>query len=163
MKVLAAILLIAGLVVAIAPQFTNCEAHGGTMPSTSARAASSGMTMGGSSSAAAAPRPKMVCLWTARAALAVGIPMAAGGALLFFSRRKETRRVLGVLGALFGLFAILLPTALIGTCTSSGSVCNTTMLPIMVISGGIAVAASLAALLANELRFDGGVGLPAAA
>lgn len=33
MKVLAVLIVIAGLVIAVAPQYTNCEAQGGTMPS----------------------------------------------------------------------------------------------------------------------------------
>ncbi len=154
MKVLATILLIAGLVIAIAPQFTNCEAQSGT---------AAGSASGMSAAATAQPRPKMKCLWTARAGLAVGIALAAAGALLLLSRRKETRRALGVMGALFGLFAILLPTALIGTCPPSSAVCNTTMLPIMLITGGIAMAASVAVLIVNELRSDDAGTLPATA
>jgi hypothetical protein len=74
------------------------------------------------------------------------------GALLFFSRRKETRRVLAAMGAVFGVFAILLPTSLIGTCASNSAVCNTTMLPIMLVAGGIALAATIAAFVVNEWK-----------
>ena len=46
------------------------------------------------------------------------------------------------------------PTTLIGTCASDGAVCNTTMKPIMLVAGGLAVAASVLVLVANELRRD---------
>ena len=164
MKVLAVILVAMGLVLAIAPQFTNCEAKGGSMPGTTMTTASGSAAMGGSSTVAAAkPVPKMKCLWTARASLAVGVPLAVMGALLFFSRRKETRRVLAALGALAGVFAILLPTVLIGHCANSDAVCSTTMTPIMISAGAVALAASLIVLVANELRSDMSVGVAAAA
>ena len=165
MKVLAVILVAMGLVLAIAPQFTNCEAKGGSMPGTTMTTASGGSAMGGSSTmaAAAAPVPKMKCLWTARASLAVGVPLAVMGALLFFSRRKETRRALAVLGALAGVFAILLPTVLIGHCANSDAVCSTTMTPIMISAGAVALAVSLIVLVANEWRTDMSAGAEAAA
>ena len=60
-----------------------------------------------------------------RGALAVGISLAVAGALLFFARRKETRRALGIVGALLGLLAVLLPTTLIGTCAARTPPCAT--------------------------------------
>jgi hypothetical protein len=153
-KVLAMVLVIAGLVIAIAPQFTNCEAQAGSMPTATARVASAAPSVGFASLQTAATTtivPKMKCLWSARGALAVGATLAVAGGLLFFARRKETRRALGVVGALLGAFAILVPTSLIGTCASSAAVCNTTMKPIMLVTGGLAVAASIVLLAVNEL------------
>jgi hypothetical protein len=73
----------------------------------------------------------------------------------FFARRKETRRALALVSACLGLFAILVPTSLIGTCGAEAMICNTTMKPIMMIAGGIAIAASVALLVVNELRRGG--------
>jgi hypothetical protein len=158
MKVLAILIVIAGLVIAVAPQYTNCEAQGGTMPTatTTTSTTLSPMTtlVGQQTSVAATIVPKMKCLWSARGALAVGVSLAVAGALLFFARRKETRRALSIVGALLGLSAILLPTSLIGTCGSAGAVCNTTMKPIMLAAGGLAVAASVLVLVVNELKRD---------
>ena len=154
MKVLAMVLVIAGLVIAIAPQFTNCEAQGGTMPTATAKVASTAPSVTFASLQAAVTTtivPKMKCLWSARGSLAVGVSLAVAGGLLFFARRKETRRALGIVGALLGAFAILLPTSLIGTCASSAAVCNTTMKPILLAAGGLAVAASVVLLAVNEL------------
>jgi len=165
MKVLAILIVIAGLVIAVAPQYTNCEAQGGTMPTAMTTVASTTLspltTMASmQTSVATTIVPKMKCLWSARGALAVGVSLAVAGALLFFARRKETRRALSIVGALLGLSAILLPTTLIGTCGSDGAVCNTTMKPIMLVAGGLAVAASVLVLVVNELKRDeaGGTG-----
>ncbi len=169
MKVLALLIVLAGLIIAIVPQFTNCEAQGGTMPmaSAGAQAASAGAAGGAGAAGSARPAtvfatvktvasdfvvPKMVCLWSARGGLAVGITLVLSGALLYFARRKETRRALALVAAALGVFTTLLPTSLIGTCGSSAAICNTTMKPVMLVAGGIAVAASIALLVVNELR-----------
>jgi hypothetical protein len=159
MKVLAILLVIAGLVIAIVPQYTNCEAQGGTMPTATtagaALALSPATTLASMQTQVAATIvPKMKCLWSARGALAVGVSLAVAGALLFFARRKETRRALAIVSALLGLFTILLPTTLIGTCASDAAVCNTTMKPIMLAAGGLALAASVIILVVNELKRD---------
>jgi len=146
MKVLAILLVMAGLVIAIAPQFTNCEAHRGTMPMTSSAAVGAG-------SAGQAPAvPRMKCLWTARAAAAVGATLAVVGVLLFIARRKETRRALGIVAALLGVLTILLPKGLIGTCAADSAVCNTTMTPIMLAVGGLAAVSGVIVLIVNEMR-----------
>ena len=162
------LVVVAGLVIAIVPQYTNCEAQGGTMPAAIVRVASATLspaTTFASVQTAAADTivPKMKCLWSARGGLAVGASLAVAGAFLFFARRKEARRALGVLGALLGLFAVLLPTSLIGTCASSGAVCNTTMRPIMLAAGGIAVVASLVILVVNEVGREESAGMKAGA
>jgi len=163
MRLLAILIVIAGLVIAIAPQYTNCEAQGGTMPTATTAGASQELspvtTMASMQTTVAATIvPKMKCLWSARGALAVGISLAVAGGLLFFARRKETRRALGIVAALLGLFTILLPTTLIGTCGSEAAVCNTTMKPIMLLAGGLAVAAGLIILVVNELKRDATTG-----
>jgi uncharacterized membrane protein len=96
----------------------------------------------------------MKCVWAARAEIGVAVPLFAVGVLMLFSRRKETRRALAVPSALLGIVAMLLPTALIGVCASSGAICRTAMRPSLLVAGGLTVAASLAVLVANELRPD---------
>jgi hypothetical protein len=153
MRVLGIAIIAMALVIAIAPQFTNCEAQGGTTAKGMQMSGSSGMTTGTSSSMAAAkPAAKMKCLWTARAGIGVAIPLAAAGAFLFFSRRRETVRALGVTTAALGLVTILLPAALIGTCVANSAVCNTTMAPIMYAAGGITMALGVVAVVVNELK-----------
>jgi hypothetical protein len=148
MKMLAGVIAAMALVIGIVPQFTNCEARGGTMPT---MATSSGGGAGAAASATTA-RPKMKCLWTARAEIGVAVPLFAIGGLLLVSRRKETRRALAVPSALLGVIAMLLPTALIGVCAASGAICRTSLRPSALIAGGVTVVASLALAAVNELR-----------
>jgi hypothetical protein len=165
-KVLALLIVLAGLVIAIVPQSTNCEsgaddaatasagdrtALAAVADTTAPATLFASMTTVASSSIV----PKMKCLWSARGGLVVGITLAVVGGLLFFARRRETRRALAIVAACLGVFAILVPTSLIGTCGSEAMICNTTMKPIMMVAGGIALAASVALLVVNELRREG--------
>lgn len=170
MKVLAILIIAVALVIIVVPQFTNCEANkndsastmgstGGStmaspsdMPSPSAMASPAGMA-----TTAATPIKKMKCYWTAHAEIVVGIPLAAIGVLLFFARRKETTRALGILAAILGVLTILLPTSIIGTCLNDEMFCNTEMKPVLLIAGGITVALGAAVFVVGEMRKgDGG-------
>lgn len=114
------LLVVLGLVIAVVPAYTECLT-GGQMP-------------------------PMKCHWTARAEIAMGIPLFALGVLLFRSRRAETRRVLGSVGVVLGTMAVLLPTYLIGVCMHPGMTCNTVMKPTLIFAGTLTAAVSLAAL-----------------
>jgi hypothetical protein len=156
MRVLAGVIVIMALVIGIVPQFTNCEARGGAMPGTMATPAggsATGTAMNAAPSAGAA-KPKMKCLWTARAEIGVAVPLFAIGGLMFFSRRKETRRALFLPSAILGAAAIMLPTALIGVCAVATAVCRTSLVPSMLVAGGLTVTASLVGMAVNELRPD---------
>ena len=167
MRVTAVLVVALALVIGIVPQFTHCKAmspsSGSTMSMGGSTAASGGTTATGSgamaagtgtmtagTNAAAKPTP-MRCYWTARAELGLALPLAAAGALLFFSRRKETRRALAVLVAVLGVVAMLLPTVLIGVCAQSSAICNTAMRPTLLAAGGLTVALGLFTLVRNEL------------
>lgn len=150
MRVLAGIVMVMGLVIGVVPQFINCEARSGTMPGVTA---DSGIATAGSAMpSASAVKPKMKCLWTARAEIGVAAPLFAVGVLMLLSRRKETRLVLALPAAVLGAVAMLLPTALIGVCAASGAICRTALLPTVLIAGGLTVAASIAMLAADQLR-----------
>jgi len=162
-KVLALLIVVAGLVIAIVPQSTNCEARSdaaSTAPGDRVAVAATFADDAGSGSLLASMQTvasssvvtKMKCFWSARGGLVVGIMLVVAGGLLYFARRRETRRALAIVTACLGLFAILVPVSLIGTCGAATMICNTTMKPVMMIAGGIAVAASVAVLVVNELR-----------
>jgi hypothetical protein len=127
MKVIAVILIVLALVIGIVPQFTDCQSQG------KAITLANGKTI------------PMKCHWTGIAELAVAVPLAICGSLLFFSKRKETRLVLAVLGIVLGAFAILFPTGLIGVC-SSGMLCEILMSPVLVLSGILTIAVAAIAL-----------------
>jgi len=132
LKIVAVILIVLALVVIIVPQFTNCSADGRVLK------LESGKTV------------PMKCTWSARAELALGIPLLALGALMFVSRRKETIRALSILSAILGILVILIPTSIIGVCMAADMSCNSILKPTMIVSGIIITAAALAGLVINE-------------
>lgn len=125
MKVIAAIIIIFGLVVGIVPQFTDCQSQGRAIE------LGNGRTI------------PMKCHWSAQAEIAVAGPLLAVGGLMGFSQRKESLRSLSILGILLGAFAILIPTYLIGVCASFEMLCNSLMKPIMIFGGTVVLVASL--------------------
>jgi hypothetical protein len=91
-KVLAALIVVLALVIGIVPLFTDCQSQGRAI------ALANGSTV------------PMKCHWTGQAALGMAIPLVGLGSVTAFSWRKETRRVLSVLGILLGAVVILLLT-----------------------------------------------------
>ncbi len=105
MKYLGIAIVVLSLVVGIAPQFLDCQSQG------KALTLANGKTV------------PMKCHWTAIASIGLAVPLAATGGLSTFSKRKETRRNLSIMGIILGAFVILTPTSLIGVCTS-GMLCQ---------------------------------------
>jgi len=131
---LPAIILTLGLLAAIVPQFTDCASDGKSIT------LANGKTI------------PMKCHWSARAEIAVGVPILGIGLGSAFSRRKETVRTLSMLGVLLGALVILVPTTLIGVCGTPGMTCNTTLRPAMIAVGSLVIAASLCMLAYNEFQ-----------
>jgi hypothetical protein len=127
LKYFGIVIVVLALLVAIFPQFTTCESQGKYI------------TM-----ASGATTP-MKCSWTAKAELAVGVPLFAVGAMMAFNRRKENFLSLSVLGVILGVAVLLLPTSLIGVC-SSNMLCNTVMKPTLLAAGGLVTTISLGGL-----------------
>jgi hypothetical protein len=121
------VIVVLALLVAILPQFTTCESQGKYITM------ANGMTT------------PMKCSWTAKAELAVGVPLFAVGAMMAFNRRKENFLSLSVLGVILGVAVLLLPTSLIGVC-SSNMLCNTVMKPTLLAAGGLVTSISLGGL-----------------
>lgn len=147
MKLTGALVVALALVVGVVRQFTHCKT--GSM--VAAGAGASHVT----TAAAVTPAQPMHCYWSARAEIAVALPLAAAGLLLLFSRRKESRRALWAMTGMLGAMAMLIPTVLIGVCPTPTAVCRTTMRPTLLAAGGLIVALSLAGLVVNELRDEG--------
>jgi hypothetical protein len=124
--VLGAVMIVMALVLAIAPVFTDCESQGKMLTTADGRSVS------------------MKCHWTGIAEIAAAIPLGIAGIYALRGRRKETTRFAGIVGAVSGLLAILLPTVLIGTCMNAAMNCNVVMRPILLAAGILAVVASVA-------------------
>jgi hypothetical protein len=118
-------MIILALALAIAPAFTDCESHGKMLTTADGRSIS------------------MKCHWAGVAEVAAAIPLGLAGLYALFGKRKETVRFAGVIGAVSGVMALLLPTLLIGTCASPMMVCNLLMRPILLATGILAIIASI--------------------
>jgi len=125
-KFLGVVMIVLALVLAIAPVFTDCESQGKTLTTAEGKTVS------------------MKCHWTGIAEIAAALPLAIAGVYALLGRRKETMRFAAIVGAASGVMAILLPTVLIGTCMSASMYCNVVMKPIVLISGILAIVASIA-------------------
>lgn len=124
-KVLGIALVVVALLVAIVPFFTNCSAQGLFI-----------QTMDGR-------QIDMKCFWTSRASIAVGIPLAIVGILVVVSKAKESRRLLGIIGAVLSIAVVALPTELIGVCKMD-KLCLNVMKPSLILLGVVGLALSAA-------------------
>jgi hypothetical protein len=124
-KVLGVALIVLALAITTIPQFTSCEAQGRELT------LANGKTT------------PMRCTWTARAEIAAGVPVLAVGVMMFLARKWESMRYVGGLGAMLGIFAVLLPTSLIGVCSGS-MVCHTVMQPALLTLGSLVTVFGLA-------------------
>jgi hypothetical protein len=124
--VLGIVMIVCALSLAIAPVFTDCESHGKMLTTADGRSIS------------------MKCHWAGVAEVAAAIPLGIAGIFALRSRRKETLRMAGIVGAASGVMALLLPTLLIGVCANPMMICNLLMRPILLASGILAIAASIA-------------------
>lgn len=125
MKVAAATLVILAIALAVVPMFTDCEASGRTL------------------TLANGNEIPMKCHWTGQAELGLSLPLVGMAAMVGFSRRKETRRFLGIGGTILGAVAILLPTELIGVCMNPEMTCVSTMKPALILSGALVIGISV--------------------
>jgi len=134
MKILSVFLIILALFIIIFPQFNDCESQGRMLTLADGR------------------QIPMKCHWTARAEVVVGLPLLVTGILLLFSKHNETRVSLSILGVIFGVSAMLLPTYLIGVCGSVDMVCNSIMKPALLLSGGVVILISLIIMITSIAR-----------
>jgi hypothetical protein len=134
-KFLGVSLIVLALAISIVPGFTDCQSQGKSLTLVNGNSV------------------PMKCHWTGVAEIATGVPLIAVGAMMFASRRKESQLTLGIMGSILGIFAILLPTKLIGVCQSS-MLCNTAMKPALIILGSLAIAGSLVAIVLNRKAID---------
>ena len=132
MKLAAGLLIVLALVVGVVPAFTDCQSQGRAL------ALANGNTV------------PMKCHWTGLAELSLAVPLGLVGGATAFGRRKETRRMLAILGMVLGALVISVPTLLIGVCGNADMLCNSIMRPTLILAGGLVMAISLIFGLLNE-------------
>jgi hypothetical protein len=123
-------------VIGIVPLFTDCLSQGKSLTTTTG---------------AVVP---MKCHWTAVAEIAVAIPLLGVGLFYIFSKRKETTAILGIFGVTLGALVIAFPTFLIGVCANPMMFCNMIEKPTLIISGILAIAASLVVLVNSRRMIE---------
>ncbi|MEI6100344.1 MAG: DUF4418 family protein [Eubacteriales bacterium] len=84
----------------------------------------------------------MKCAYTAQAELPIGIVIAALGALLIVFKSARVRIGLSIALVLGGVFALLVPTALIGVCAGEQMPCRALTLPALVILSVVVIASA---------------------
>jgi hypothetical protein len=129
LKIMGVILILVALVIAIVPQFTDCYSQGHQIDLGNGKVV------------------PMKCHWSAIGEIGVAIPLFVVGVLMLVSKRKESFYILSILGLVLSAIIILLPTKMIGVCATPTMTCVTTMKPILLIAGVIAIIANLVALL----------------
>jgi hypothetical protein len=134
MKIAAVLMIVLALVIGILPQFTTCAADGRHLTLADGR------------------HVPMKCSWTAQAEIALAVPLGATGLLLAFTKRRESQRMLSILGIFLGAMVILLPTALIGVCGNPDMICNAIMKPSLILSGSLVAGLSLVGTVQSWIK-----------
>ena len=117
MKIAAVIIILLAVVVGITPQLTECLSHGRSIEMPGGRSL------------------PMKCHWTARAEIAMAVPLLLCGVSLLLCRRKESWRLVALFTAALGVFVALLPTVMIGVCASPSMACCALMKPTLTLAG----------------------------
>jgi hypothetical protein len=124
--------IILGGLIAIGPQtiFPVCEVH-----------------MAGPASMSIPAGTVMKCHWAARAELGVGFLIGLIGVFLIIFQSRQIRLGLSLALILNGILALLIPTALIGVCSSAHMTCRSLTLPALIIISSVIIVASAANVL----------------
>jgi hypothetical protein len=133
-KISAVLLIALAVLIAVVPPLTECAREGKTMALANGQSA------------------PMRCHWTALASLAMALPLFVAGVMQWFSKRKENKRSLSILGMAMGAVVIALPTVLIGVCAHPDATCNLVMRPALIFMGTLVIGINLIDLVMSERR-----------
>jgi hypothetical protein len=130
-KIFGAAIVVLAVVLAIVPQFTDCQSQGHYITLANGNLIS------------------MKCHWTARAQMAVAVPIAVVGLMLATSKRKKDIFGYSVVAVVLGIMSLLLAATIIGTCSNQAMFCNTTMKPVIFLTAGLISLLSLGAMIVS--------------
>jgi hypothetical protein len=121
-------LIILAIAIAVVPHFNTCQYSGRDI-----------ITASGT-------HVPMKCNWSAQSEIVVGAGLLTVGILMLVSRKKETTSFLAIIGIVLGSAVILLPTRIIGVC-SSMMPCHTFMRPFLIMMGALVIALCVTGLV----------------
>jgi hypothetical protein len=75
----------------------------------------------------------MKCWYTGRWEIGVGSAISVLGLLIIFLKKKKIRITLSIVAFLSGIFALLIPTVLVGVCGNKHMDCHATTLPALIV------------------------------
>jgi hypothetical protein len=131
--------LVFGVAIAIAPQTI--------FPVCGVRSAHSAMSEMGDNSAnnsqTTMTKKHMKCWYTGRWEIVVGSIISLFGLLILLFKDKKIRIILSIFALIGGIFALLIPTILVGVCGNKNMDCQTMALPALIIFSSAVILTAL--------------------
>ncbi|MDR0919936.1 MAG: DUF4418 family protein [Oscillospiraceae bacterium] len=84
----------------------------------------------------------MKCWYTGRWEIGVGSLISVLGLLLILLKKRERRIALSIAAFLSGIFALLIPTVIVGVCGNKNMDCNAIALPALIIFSSVVIIAA---------------------
>ena len=92
----------------------------------------------------------MKCFWSCKALIAVGTILAVISLFRLIAKQAETQKYLALCGLLCCVFAILIPTVIIGGCAKADMICKVLTFPVTHSISVIGIILNTLALLSNK-------------
>jgi ABC-type transport system involved in cytochrome c biogenesis permease subunit len=96
------------------------------------------------------PGSHMKCWYTAEAETGVGVLLILTGVALLALPGRVSRKTAGILGGILGLIVILVPTILVGVCTTPDAPCRIGTLPALILLGAVTVITGIYLVLSKD-------------
>jgi len=96
------------------------------------------------------PGTHMKCWYTAEAETGVGALIILTGVALLALPGRISRKTAGIIGGILGLIVILVPTGLVGVCSTPDSPCRIGTLPALLLLGAVTVITGIYLALSKE-------------
>lgn len=137
-SILAGILILLGVLVVLTPWFIFpvCEIKG--------------VSDTGMADMNMNPGTHMKCWYTAEAETGVGVLIILTGVALLALPGRVSRKTAGIAGGILGLIIILVPTVLVGVCTTPDAPCRIGTLPALILLGAVTVITGIYLVLSKD-------------
>jgi hypothetical protein len=143
-KILAGILILLGVLVVLTPWyiFPVCEIAEKSGAMQMNDGSDNGMNMN--------PGTHMKCWYTAEAETGVGVLIILTGVALLALPGRISRKTAGIIGGILGLIVILVPTILVGICSTPDAPCRIGTLPALILLGAVTVITGIYLVLSKD-------------